>query len=208
MSEPTPPNEPLVQPLTESEAPQLGDAGTFDQIYGSYRPLVRSICVRMLRNPVDAEDAAQEAFIHIFRKIHTFRGDAALSTWLYRLTKNTVLMQLRDKRSHMVSFEEMSEDQDIMKKGCYATTPPLGGSLDRFDLQAAIDLLSRRDKRSFVLHDLLGYCHKDIGEILGCSVGASKSQLHRARRRLQKFLGRGSSRHKKQTFHEQINGSR
>lgn len=155
-------------------------AETFDEIYRNYGNLVRQICLRMLHNPVDAEDAAQEAFVRVFRKIHTFRGEAALSTWLYRLTTNTVLMHLREGKKH----REITAEQLPEKEVHHGTT------LDALDLKAAIDLLPRGYKAAVVLHDLRGYRHKDIAKILGYSAGNSKSQVHKARKRLRQILSR------------------
>jgi RNA polymerase sigma-70 factor (ECF subfamily) len=145
--------------------------GTFDEIYKNYEIFVRRICLRMLRNPVDAEDAAQEVFVHVFRKIHTFRGEAALSTWLYRLTTNTVLMQLRKWKKHRSSFEELKHGQEIVAEQLCPMLLQHDPTIDQLDLKAAIDLLPRLYKAAIVLHDLRGYRHKDIAKILGYSAG-------------------------------------
>ena len=148
----------------------------------------------MARNPAEAEDLTQEAFLQMYRKIQTFRGDASFSTWLHRVTVNVVLMKLRRKKRTEVPLEEgaeRDEDSPSPRSEFGQADLRLIGSLDRISLQRAIEQLSPGFKSIFILHDIQGYKHHEIGEILGCSAGNSKSQLHKARMRLRALLKRG-----------------
>jgi RNA polymerase sigma-70 factor (ECF subfamily) len=149
----------------------------------------------MARNPAEAEDLTQEAFLQIYRKIQTFRGDASFSTWLHRVTVNVVLMKLRRKKRIEVSLEESTErdeDSPSPRSEFGQVDLRLTGSIDRISLQRAIEQLPPGFKSIFILHDIQGYKHHEIGEILGCSAGNSKSQLHKARMRLRALLKRGA----------------
>lgn len=168
-----------------------GDKKAFEFIYRSYCEFVHRICLRMLRDPAEAEDAAQDVFVCVFRKINTFRGESAFSSWLYRLTTNSVLMRFRKNKhkSAWVSLEEHREDEVASCSEIGARDLNLSGLLDRIDLQSAIDVLPNGYKRAFVLHDIQGYDHGEIAKKFGYSTGNSKSQLHKARHRLRKLLG-------------------
>lgn len=127
----------------------------------------------------------------MFRKIHTFRGEAKFSTWLHRLTVNLVLMGLRKKRYPQVSLDAAPEpgEEDsgpLMEFG--GPDLRLSGVLDHVNLSRAIEQLPDGYKEIFILHDVEGYEHHEIAEILGCSAGNSKSQLHKARLRLRESL--------------------
>ncbi|HXY24153.1 MAG TPA: RNA polymerase sigma factor, partial [Candidatus Acidoferrum sp.] len=143
----------------------------------------------MLRNPAEAEDAAQDVFVRVLCKIHTFRGEAAFSSWLYRLTTNLILMRFRKNHHRWMPLEEYKEDDS----GSYSRISPPNGHprdlLDRIDLQAAIDALPDGYKTAFILHEVRGYRHREIAAIFGYSVGNSKSQLHGARKHLRSLLG-------------------
>jgi RNA polymerase sigma-70 factor (ECF subfamily) len=167
-----------------------GDSAAFELIYRLHSRLVYSICLRMLRDPFEAEDLTQETFVLLLRKIHTFRGESAFSSWLYKLTTNLVLMRFRKKVSQSESLDEISANAESGETFSELGQPDLylSGLFDRLNLQAAIDLLPVGCKTTFILHDVEGYEHKEIAGILGCSVGNSKSQLHRARKRLRKLL--------------------
>jgi RNA polymerase sigma-70 factor, ECF subfamily len=139
----------------------------------------------MTGNTAEAEDLAQEAFLQLFRKISTFRGEAAFSTWLHRLAVNVVLMHLRKKGLQQVSLDEVDTSQDEPVKRDYGDNDRrLIGSVDRIGLQRAIADLPPGYRTVFVLHDVEGYEHNEIAEIMNCSVGNSKSQLHKARMKL------------------------
>ena len=171
---------------------QEGDAGAFESLYRLHCRRVYALCLRMVKDPSEAEDLTQEAFMQVFRKIHTFRGEAAFSSWLYRLTANIVLMRLRKKKLSSTSLDQLfagdegNDDRSYRESG----TPDLRmtGIFDRFNLQRAVNQLPQGYKAAFILHDVQGYEHKQIARILGCSVGTCKSQLHRARKGIREFL--------------------
>ena len=169
---------------------QQGSSAAFEMIYQLYAGRVYALCLRMLRDPTEAEDALQDAFLQLFRKISSFRGDSAFSTWLHRLTVNTVLMRLRRKKPISVPLDEMvegdDEDKPVYEIG--GLDLRLAGLVDRVSLQAAVDQLPEGYKQMFILHDVQGYRHTEIAEILGHSIGNSKSQLHKARKRLRELL--------------------
>jgi RNA polymerase sigma-70 factor (ECF subfamily) len=145
----------------------------------------------MVGNPADAEDLMQEAFLQLYRKIGTFRGESAFSTWLHRMTVNVVLMRLRKKSLPTDSLEENMEpdaENSGPKRDVGAPDLRLSGAVDRVNLERSIEKLPPGYRTVFVLHDVQGYEHNEIAGIMGCSVGNSKSQLHKARTRLRELL--------------------
>jgi RNA polymerase sigma-70 factor (ECF subfamily) len=143
----------------------------------------------MTANTAEAEDLSQEAFLQLFRKISTFRGESAFSTWLHRLVVNVVLMRLRKKGLQQVSLDELDTSQDEPVKRDFGDEDRrLVKSVDRLGLERAIAKLPTGYRTVFVLHDIEGYEHNEIAEILNCSVGNSKSQLHKARLKLREGL--------------------
>jgi len=198
-----------IHDLTEEETVQLaqqGNAVAFEQLYRRYSPRVYALCLRIVKNTSEAEDLTQEAFLLLFRKIHTFRGEARFSTWLHRLATNVVLMRLRKRRHLEVSIDANNpEDSDeesgpLMEHG--GPDLRLSGVLDRVNLSRDIEQLPGGYKEMFILHDVEGYEHHEIAKILGCSVGNSKSQLYKARLRLRELLQealRSSAREERQS---------
>ena len=184
----------LIAPgLTEAEAIEKakgGDAEAFEALYGFHKRRVYSLCLRMTGNTAQAEDFTQDAFMQLYRKIGTFRGESAFSTWLHRLAVNVVLMHLRKKSLPVVSLEETTQagEDDTPKKDFGAEDLALAGSIDRLQLQRAVDDLPPGYRTIFVLHDVEGYEHNEIATIVGCSIGNSKSQLHKARMKLRDLL--------------------
>ena len=172
------------------ERAKLGDAQAFQALYDKHKRRVYSLCLRMTANTAEAEDLTQEAFLQLYRKIATFRGESAFSTWLHRLSVNVVLMHLRKKNLPVVSLEETTQggDEDTPKKDFGADDLALAGSIDRLQLQKAVDDLPPGYRTIFVLHDIEGYEHNEIAAIVGCSIGNSKSQLHKARMKLRDLL--------------------
>ncbi len=178
--------------LSEAEAierAKQGDAEGFEVLYNLHKRRVYSLCLRMTANAAEAEDLTQEAFMQLFRKIATFRGESAFSTWLHRMAVNVVLMQLRKKGLAVVPLEDDIEtEEETPKKDFGAQDLALEGSIDRLRLQNAIGKLPPGYRSIFVLHDVEGYEHNEIAEIVGCSIGNSKSQLHKARMKLRELL--------------------
>lgn len=167
---------------------QEGNAAAFERIFRSYSRRVYALCLRMVRNQTDAEDLTQEAFLQLFRKIHTFRGESVFSTWLYRVSANVVLMRLRKKGLMETSLDNNDEEGDSIRMEFGAPDPVLSGAIDRMNLDRAIGELPPGYRKAFMLHDVEGYEHHEIAEILGCSIGNSKSQLHKARMQLRNLL--------------------
>jgi RNA polymerase sigma-70 factor, ECF subfamily len=167
-----------------------GDETAFQALYDRHKRRVYSLCLRMTANTAEAEDLTQEAFLQLYRKIGTFRGESAFSTWLHRLSVNVVLMHLRKKNLPVVSLEETTQvgEEDAPKKDFGAEDLSLAGSIDRLQLQKAVDNLPPGYRTIFVLHDIEGYEHNEIAGIVGCSIGNSKSQLHKARMKLRDLL--------------------
>jgi RNA polymerase sigma-70 factor, ECF subfamily len=188
----TRPTEPVA--WTEAEAirrAQTGDSAAFEHLYQLHSRRVYALCLRMVSNPADAEDLTQEAFLQLFRKIGTFRGESAFSTWLHRMTVNVVLMRLRKKALPTDSLEETLEpdaENSGPKRDVGAPDLRLSGAVDRVNLERSIEKLPPGYRTVFVLHDVQGYEHNEIADIMGCSVGNSKSQLHKARTRLRELL--------------------
>jgi RNA polymerase sigma-70 factor (ECF subfamily) len=183
----------LASGITEAEAierAQGGNAEAFEMLYGLHKRRVYSLCLRMTGNTAEAEDLTQEAFLQLYRKIATFRGESAFSTWLHRLAVNVVLMHLRKKGLPEISLDEALEPQqeDGPKKDIGARDNVLAGSIDRVNLERAIESLPPGYRIIFVLHDIEGYEHNEIAEMMGCSIGNSKSQLHKARMKLRDLL--------------------
>jgi RNA polymerase sigma-70 factor (ECF subfamily) len=179
--------------LSEAEAierAKQGDAEAFQVLYDKHKRRVYSLCLRMTANTAQAEDLAQEAFLQLYRKIGTFRGESAFSTWLHRLAVNVVLMHLRKKTLPSVSLEEATQgtDEDSQKRDFGAEDVSLAGSIDRLQLRRAIADLPPGYRMIFVLHDVQGYEHNEIAGLVGCSIGNSKSQLHKARMKLRDLL--------------------
>lgn len=167
---------------------QRGNEAAFRTLFETHKRSVYSLCLRMTRNPADAEDLTQEAFLTVFRKISGFRGEAAFSTWLYRLAVNQVLMHLRRKRSHDVGLGEGEDSKEEASRELPVRDVRLEGALDRLTLDAAVAELPPGYRAAFVLHDIEGYQHPEIARIMKWSVGNSKSQLSRARRKLRGWL--------------------
>lgn len=163
-----------------------GDMQAFEQLYERHNRRVYSLCFRMTQNTAEAEDLTQEVFIQLFRKIGSFRGESAFTTWLHRLTVNQVLMHFR-KRS--VKLERTTEEGETPVQIVRGTENPNSMPvIDRLALDNALSQLPPGYRTVFMLHDVEGHDHEEIGKILGIAVGTSKSQLHKARMKLRGLL--------------------
>jgi RNA polymerase sigma-70 factor (ECF subfamily) len=170
---------------------QTGNIEALSVIYEKYSRRVFNICLRMIRDRSDAEDLTQDVFVQLFRKIHTFRGQSAFSTWLHRLAVNMVLMEIRSRKSHryaLVPIEVKSDEDESLYDPFGREDLNLRGSVDRILLQDALEELPPGYRVVFLLHDVHGYEHQEIAEILSCSVGNCKSQLHKARLKLRRLI--------------------
>jgi RNA polymerase sigma-70 factor (ECF subfamily) len=163
-----------------------GDMQAFEELYRRYNRRVYSLRLRMTANVTEAEDLAQEVFVQLFRKIGSFRGESALTTWLHRLTVNQVLMHFRKRGVRMEQTTEDGETPVQVVKGTenHRTMP----IVDRIALDKAIAQLPPGYRMVFTLHDIEGHEHEEIARMLGRSVGTSKSQLHKARMKLRALL--------------------
>jgi RNA polymerase sigma-70 factor, ECF subfamily len=181
-------------PLLDSELvarAQHGDTDAFATLFHTHKPRVYSLCLRMTNNVAEAEDFTQEAFLQVFRKLSTFRGDSALSTWLHRITVNTVLMRFRKKSFSQLSLDEpctRNTDSKPIRREYGIRDRRLAGAVDRLALIQAIRELPEGYRTIFLLHEVEGYEHKEIAAFLGCSAGNSKSQLHKAKMRIRELL--------------------
>jgi RNA polymerase sigma-70 factor (ECF subfamily) len=173
---------------------QSGDERAFARLYQIHKRRVLAVCWRITREKTEAEDCAQEAFLQCFLQISSFRGESALSTWLYRLTVNVVLMRLRAKHGKPLSMETSGSSDDSSESPLSNAFPVedlrLTGTTDRITIHRALGELPPGYRRVFLLHDVEGKAHSEIARELGCSIGNSKSQLHQARHRLRLFLRR------------------
>lgn len=170
---------------------QQGDSDAFASLFYAHKARIYSVCLRMTNNAAEAEDLTQDAFLQVFRKLQTFRGDSALSTWLYRIAVNTVLMHFRKKVLRQISLDEpYNQDAKVVRREYGSRDDRLVGSVDRIALARAIKELPDGYRTIFLLHEVEGYEHQEIAELLECSVGNSKSQLHKAKLRIRELLGR------------------
>jgi len=165
----------------------------FEDLYVTYRSRVWALCLRMTGNPDDAEDLTQETFVRLFQNLDTFRGDSAFSTWLRRITINVVLLRFQKASwRRETSMEELTSPDPITGCPCKVefgnADARLLGAIDRISLHQAIEQLSPGFRAVLVLHDIEGYEHIEISKLLGCSIGTSKSQLHKARLKMRTLL--------------------
>jgi RNA polymerase sigma-70 factor (ECF subfamily) len=164
-----------------------GEREAFAVLYRRHFKRVYSLCLRLTANPTDAEDLRQDVFVNLWRKIETFRGEAAFTTWLYRFTVNQVLMHWRKRRRRP---EEALEEEEFSTEAVPGTEDPKQMPIiDRIAIEAAVARLAPGYRDVFRLHLVEGYEHKEVAEILGISEGTSKSQLHKARLRLRSLMG-------------------
>jgi RNA polymerase sigma-70 factor (ECF subfamily) len=169
---------------------QQGDEEAFAALYQLHKKRVYSVCLQMTKDVADAEDLTQEAFLQVFRSVHSFRGDSAFSTWLYRIAVNTVLMKLRRRKSPpLVSLDEpVAAESSSLKRDIGKADPRLSGVVDRIALRRAVEELPMGCRQIFNLHEVEGYQHHEIAQLLDCSIGNSKSQLHKAKMKMRDML--------------------
>ena len=170
---------------------QQGDSTAFATLFHEHKARIYSLCLRMTSNSAEADDLTQDAFLQVFRKLSTFRGDSALSTWLHRIAVNTVLMHFRKKSLPQFSLDEPyadNGDSNKMRREYGVRDDRLAGCIDHITLTRAIGDLPHGYRTIFLLHEVEGYEHREIAELLGCSAGNSKSQLHKARLRIRELL--------------------
>ncbi len=189
------PEKATVNGISEQEvirAAKMGDPRCFETLYNQHKRHIYALCLRMTGNPADGEDLTQEVFLQLFRKIGTFRGESAFSTWLHRVAVNVVLMHMR-KKDIPANAEPLESQQDEHpKREIGAPDNTLAFSVDRIAIQRSVDQLPPGYRLIFLLHDVEGREHKEIASMMRCSVGNSKSQLHKARMKLRTHLQKGT----------------
>jgi RNA polymerase sigma-70 factor (ECF subfamily) len=172
-----------------------GDSDSFGELYKRHSRRVFYLCYRMVNDTDLAEDLTQEAFVHAFRRLSTFRQESRFTTWMHRIAVNTALMFIRKRNSSIrecpldPSFG--SEEETPFEGPTYGKADEvLNMTTDRVALLRAIDDLPPGYRLMLILHDIHGYEHQEIAEIFGCTTGNTKSQLHKARLRLRAVIGR------------------
>jgi RNA polymerase sigma-70 factor (ECF subfamily) len=178
---------PSEEPNSDVALAASGDRRAFERVYRANVQRVFSICVRMCGDRSRAEELTQDVFVRAWEKLPLFRGESAFSTWLHRLAVNVVLNDRKvqgRERSRAAGSDDDEEGEELYG----ASAPP--SHADRMDLEAAVALLPPGARRVFVLHDVQGYRHEEIAEMLGVTSGGSKAQLHRARLLLREALNR------------------
>lgn len=170
-----------------------GDGAAFEELYQQYATRLYNLAYRMASSAQDADDLLQDIFLLAYRKVSSFRGESSLGTWLYRLAMNHCLDVLRSRQAKM-SQQTDSLDAENAAPVASPGTPAMG-AVSRIDLERAIGTLPRACRAAFLLHDVEGFGHNEVGTILGISEGTSKSQVHKARLRIRAYLTQGASGH-------------
>ncbi|HEY8187565.1 MAG TPA: RNA polymerase sigma factor [Pyrinomonadaceae bacterium] len=164
-----------------------GSARAVRDLYERHHQRVYALCLRMTGNGADAEDLTQEVFVHVMRKVGLFRGESRFTTWLYRLTVNVVLMRFRHWKIR--PEQQMPDNFDSTISAVLRNRQSASARIaDRLALDSALAQLAPGCRSVFVLFDVEGYQHREIARLLGCTTGTSKSQLHRARKKLKRLL--------------------
>lgn len=164
---------------------RAGDGGAFEELYQQHASRLYNLAYRMAGGPAEADDLLQEIFLLAYRKLGSFRGESSLGTWLYRLAMNHCLDALRSRQARMGQQTDSLDEDGAVE---VAAAPPIS-SVSRMDLERAIETLPPACRAAFLLHDVEGFGHQEIGAILGISEGTSKSQVHKARLRIRAHLG-------------------
>lgn len=169
---------------------QAGDEQAFATLFQQHKSRVYSVCLLMTKDVAEAEDLTQEAFLQVFRTVGSFRGEAAFSTWLYRVAVNTVLMKLRRRKAPpTISIDEpVHPDSPSLYRDFGKNDLDLAGVVDRIALRRALAELPEGCRTIFALHEVQGYQHHEIAQLLECSIGNSKSQLHKAKLKMRDLL--------------------
>jgi RNA polymerase sigma-70 factor (ECF subfamily) len=171
---------PAAEPPSDVARAAAGDARAFEDLYRTHLPRVHGL-VRRMTGGRDAEELTQDVFVRAWQKLGTFRGDASFGTWLHRLAVNVVIERFRTERTRRARMHD--------GEAIFETLPALPQTRDiGMDFEAALEKLPDGAREIFVLHDVEGYKHHEIGDLLGISVGTSKAQLHRARMMLRRHL--------------------
>jgi RNA polymerase sigma-70 factor, ECF subfamily len=161
-----------------------GDGGAFEELYRQHATRLYNLAYRMGGGPTEADDLLQDIFLLAYRKLESFRGDSSLGTWLYRLAMNHCLDVLRSRQARMGQQTDSLDEEGAPE----VAAAPAIGAVKRIDLERAIETLPPACRAAFLLHDVEGFGHEEVGSILGISEGTSKSQVHKARLRIRQYL--------------------
>ena len=164
---------------------RAGDTGAFEELYREHAPRLYALSCRMAGSTEDGEDLLQEIFLQAYRKIGSFKRDAAIGTWLYRLALNHCLDYVRSRQAKMNKLTETLDADASFEPMARRDTP-----IARMDLERAMERLPEGCREAFVLHDVEGYDHKEVAGMLGIAEGTSKSQVFKARMKLRAYLRR------------------
>jgi RNA polymerase sigma-70 factor (ECF subfamily) len=162
---------------------QAGDVDAFEALYRQHSARIYSLACRMAGSPQDGEDLLQEIFLQVHKKLGSFRGDAALGTWLYRLAMNHCLDFVRSRQARMRQVTDAIDEDGVFEHAAPRETP-----VARLDLERAVQRLPDGYRAAFVLHDVEGLDHKQVAEMLGITEGTSRSQVFKARMKLRQLL--------------------
>jgi RNA polymerase sigma-70 factor, ECF subfamily len=162
---------------------QKGDVEAFETLYRQHAARLYTLACRMAGSPEDGEDLLQEIFLQAYRKLGSFKGDSAVGTWLYRLALNHCLDYVRSKQAKMSKLTETLDAETSFEPTARRETP-----IARLDLERAVERLPEGCREAFVLHDVEGFDHKEVGRLLGIAEGTSKSQVFKARMKLRASL--------------------
>lgn len=171
---------------------KAGDGAAFEALYRQHANRLYNLASRMIGANGEADDLLQDIFLLAYRKIGSFRGESSVGTWLYRLAMNHCLDVLRNRQTRMGQQTDSLDEPDAMP---VASPVPVLGAVSRIDLERAIDTLPPACRAAFLLHDVEGFGHQEVGAMLGISEGTSKSQVHKARLRIRSYLAHGNSKH-------------
>jgi len=179
-------NKPQESDFELAQRAAAGDGVAFEELYRRHYRRVYALTLRMMGNPTEAEDMTQDVFLQLFNKVGMFRGDSAFTTWLHRMSVNQVLMHFRKKstRSELLTDEGETPVQIVQGTANPAAMPVI----DRISLERALNELPVGYRTVFVLHDIEGYEHYEVAQMLGIAEGTSKSQLHKARLKLRQLI--------------------
>ena len=162
---------------------QTGDVEAFESLYQQHAARLYTLACRMAGSPEDGEDLLQEIFLQAYRKLGSFKGDSAIGTWLYRLALNHCLDYVRSRQAKMSKLTETLDADTSFQPTARRETP-----IARLDLERAVERLPEGCREAFVLHDVEGFDHKEVGKLLGIAEGTSKSQVFKARMKLRALL--------------------
>jgi RNA polymerase sigma-70 factor (ECF subfamily) len=186
-----------------------GDDAAFEELYVRHKQRAYSVCLRMTRDPTEAEDLTQEVFLKLYRKLNTFRGDSAFTTWFHRLVINTVLMHLRKRNGHeQISLDELIEtEDDEFRREIMIKDSHLEFTVERILFHEALEQLAPGYRTVLYMHDVEGYEHGEIATVMGTTAGCSKSQLCKARTKLLSALNPLAILSNFEQFLEESNGT-